>query len=586
MSVESLANELLLDLFEYLDGFSLLSAFRGLNARFDHLLFHHFRAYRFDFRSIPKDAFDALWHRYLPMLLDRMVALTLSENDDTPNLPGLFLAHHFTLDRSIRLQSLCLDSMQSGDLLRQIVAQCRAIPHLTCLRLTGDAPHVNKFDQTDLVNDIWSLPKLRYCSIDYQVSPKFWLSKISIVSDTIQRLSIEKITCTLQDLRHLFQHTPRLEYLCTTIIHCAKEELISPISTMIRSLDLTLESSSKAMLVQVFCLMPNLVSLALRSVGLCVSGRRWKKLFRNYLPHLKNFRLRMYFAYRLYRDIDEQMTKLIETYRTPFWIEEHQWHIQCYCIPFGRYQHGILYTLPYSFDTYIYHHATKSISTCPNSNCEHSYGRVTHLQCRNNEPTVTDTFPQRPMRFSNLRHLRLTLPFDNLVVSLDRVTTLEVTLIESETARQLSTLLDRCPRINWLRIVYVTDLYISFAEITSPSIRHLDFIPADASNVHYFDQFQCRDFTNSSIGRQCEVLTIQVEHRRNVLGLLRAMRQLRSLIVHCKGDQWNDHQGPLIEDELVLWLRELLPRGYSISRAYEKISHIRIWIDRNADLTV
>jgi hypothetical protein len=47
--LESLGNELLLDLFEFFDTIQLFRAFHGLNSRFDNLLFNHFQAYRLDF---------------------------------------------------------------------------------------------------------------------------------------------------------------------------------------------------------------------------------------------------------------------------------------------------------------------------------------------------------------------------------------------------------------------------------------------------------------------------------------------------------------------------------------------------------
>ena len=581
--MESLANELFLDLFEYLDGLDLLRAFHGLNTRLDHLLFYHFRAYRFDLRSISKDAFTAICRDYLPLLLDGVVALTLCDDNETPNLPQLFLTHHFTLDQFIRLQSLCFDSIQSDDLLGQIIVQCRTLPNLTRLKLTGDARKRHKFDATDLVNNVWSLPQLRYCSINIYSSSREWLKKISIVSRTIEWLSIKNFICKVRDLAHLLQHTPHLDHLCTTIIDNPDDGSISPISTSIRSLKLTLESSSKVVLVQMFQLMPSLVSLTLRAVGFYLSGRRWKKLLRNYLPHLKDFRLRMYFEYRHSQDIDDQLNELIKTYRTPFWIREHHWWIQCDYISFGAYHHGTLYTLPYSFDTYIDRHAAKSRSTCPNQHYAQSYDRVTHLQCLNDEPRMTHACTQSPIQFPNLRHLKITLPFDQQLVSLDRLTTLEVRLRGNEMSHQLSTLLDRCPRIHSLHVVYAHELNISFAQTTTSTIRRLTFVPTEASNVHYFDQFQCRDFANSSIGRQCEVTTIQVDHRKNVLDLLQAMSQLRTLIVHCKDDSWTDHQRSSVEDELLQWFRRCLPSTYSITRAFGKISHIRIWIGKNAE---
>jgi hypothetical protein len=63
MHLESLSNELLVD----------------------HLLFIHFRAYRFDFCSICKRDFDMTCQYYLPFLVDRLISLNLFNDDETPN---------------------------------------------------------------------------------------------------------------------------------------------------------------------------------------------------------------------------------------------------------------------------------------------------------------------------------------------------------------------------------------------------------------------------------------------------------------------------------------------------------------------
>jgi hypothetical protein len=44
MQLESLANELLLNLFEFFNGVHLIRTFTGLNARFDNLLLIHFQS--------------------------------------------------------------------------------------------------------------------------------------------------------------------------------------------------------------------------------------------------------------------------------------------------------------------------------------------------------------------------------------------------------------------------------------------------------------------------------------------------------------------------------------------------------------
>ncbi len=68
MSLESLANELLLDIFEYLPAVPLLRSFHGLNARFDKLIFTHFRTFRLDFRAASKRDVDIVCQVNLPLI--------------------------------------------------------------------------------------------------------------------------------------------------------------------------------------------------------------------------------------------------------------------------------------------------------------------------------------------------------------------------------------------------------------------------------------------------------------------------------------------------------------------------------------
>ncbi|CAF4135881.1 unnamed protein product, partial [Adineta steineri] len=105
MHFESLANELLLDIFEFFDGIDLFRAFYGLNTRFNNLLSTLFHHYRFDFRSISKHDFNFICHHCLPLIIERITSLKLSNDDETPNLPNFLFSYGFTLDKFIRLQS-------------------------------------------------------------------------------------------------------------------------------------------------------------------------------------------------------------------------------------------------------------------------------------------------------------------------------------------------------------------------------------------------------------------------------------------------------------------------------------------------
>ncbi|CAF1089102.1 unnamed protein product [Rotaria sordida] len=94
MKLESLPNELLLDLFKYFSTVQLLRSFNDLNSRFNNLLFHDFRDCHLDFRSISRDDFKILCQQYLPVIIDQVSSLRLAnDDDDSPQQIDLFFSH-------------------------------------------------------------------------------------------------------------------------------------------------------------------------------------------------------------------------------------------------------------------------------------------------------------------------------------------------------------------------------------------------------------------------------------------------------------------------------------------------------------
>jgi hypothetical protein len=92
MNFEALSNELILDLFVYFDGIELFRAFENLNTRFNLLLYKQYRFYCFKFQSVSKRHFDVICERYFPLITDKVIALHLSNSDDTPKQINLFFS--------------------------------------------------------------------------------------------------------------------------------------------------------------------------------------------------------------------------------------------------------------------------------------------------------------------------------------------------------------------------------------------------------------------------------------------------------------------------------------------------------------
>ncbi|CAF4860482.1 unnamed protein product, partial [Rotaria magnacalcarata] len=135
MSLELLANELLLDIFEFLNVHNLFRAFHGLNTRIDQLLLIQLQKYYLDFRSIAKHDFEFFSQQHLTSINDRIISLHISEDIETPNLPELLLSHGYRISQLIHLKSLSIDSISSFDLLNQIILQCHELSYLTHLNI-------------------------------------------------------------------------------------------------------------------------------------------------------------------------------------------------------------------------------------------------------------------------------------------------------------------------------------------------------------------------------------------------------------------------------------------------------------------
>jgi hypothetical protein len=217
MSLELLADELLLDLFEYLPAVHLLRVFYDLNTRFNTLLFVHFRAYRFDFRSVSKRDFDSVCQQHLSSIADRILSLRLSDDDETPHQIHCFLSCGLPLRQLTHLQSLSLCHLRSSVEMNKLMIECQHLHHFTHLDFT-DCEFRNDYTSIrQLLNNLWSLPKLTHCHIDVSLQNEICILVPSMISTSLEYLSIESYCYGLNDLACLFRNAPCLRHLCVLI---------------------------------------------------------------------------------------------------------------------------------------------------------------------------------------------------------------------------------------------------------------------------------------------------------------------------------------------------------------------------------
>jgi len=416
-----------------------------------------------------------------------------------------------------------------------------------------------------LINNIWNLSKLIHCNVDRIFKSSDSPDKISVVSSSITYLSINQSFRDLDILFNLFKHTPHLQQfsidrLCgfdPLHLENVPLQIIAP-SIMTFKCHYTENEQS---LITLFQSMLNLSELTLQIYSYW-NGYDWERILTNHLPNIKIFRFKMEFTFSCHIDIETQVNELLDSFRTPFWLDKHRWFVRCHWIlPISgiRDEYSMIYTLPYAFKTFPRLKQYCFKSTCPN---ERDYYTYKSVQAILNDPLKyysEDGIP--PFRLPYLRHCSISQFLnDELWIynpSLSKLTVLIIgSLPKQTTYDQLQSLVNRAPHLYSLIFVNLYSLPIEFLQLTNTSIRLLDFRSTYASEGEYFNHTDCITLANSSLGHQCEFLFIKVRNRKDILYLVKNMPNLRSLIVQCEADRTRKihYNRSLIGDEFYQWL--------------------------------
>jgi hypothetical protein len=573
-----LANELMLDLFEYLPTAHILSAFGGLNLRFHALILVYFQVSRqFDCRLMSKHQLDSVCEQHLSPNISRILSLCLSDADDTPQLIDRFLSHGLNLDQFTGLRSLSLYHVHCEKIMKKTMVAWSHLIHLTHLNLIDCCFQYSQQDVLGMMNSIWSLPKLTYCHlhISSQLEPYFVAP--TVASTSIEYLYIQGVYCRQKELARLFEHTPRLRHLYANInARSDNHQFEFSVPSMISlELKFCLEDATHVMnrLLQT---MPNLRRLTVETSQIYLDGHEWKRIIVDHLPKLKVFRLKMEFYFRDRNNKKQYVDQLLESFRSKFWLEERQWFIRCHWYPQMSSNYACLYTLPYTFANFPRIDINRSQSICSNvDKNDWSYDRVHTLDYR--APLIGD-LSLCHCEFNNVEHLSLSLPLNDqfwiLVPRLDRLASLEVSLHDShkDVQYQLQSVLDRAPHLSSLKFGSWLVSEVPIGEITSASVRQLDLRECN----RWYSNQECLTLISSPLGRQCEALRINVENPRNILDLVTKMNNLRALNVRCESDKENERSAT--NDKIVEWLQHCLPSTYTVIRHSCHKLDILLWI--------
>ncbi|CAF3711173.1 unnamed protein product [Rotaria sp. Silwood1] len=437
-----------------------------------------------------------------------------------------------------------------------------------------------------MINAIWGLPRLTHCHlyIDFHQNERLF-PRLNTISSSLEYLSVGKFSLYLSKLDHLFQQTPHLQHFDVRLFD---DEFDQPLSCSI-PLMITLKLIIQNSLYQLDNFLqnlPNLCHLTVETFDIDLDGQQWEQIIIDHLPKLETFQLKMHI--KLEDDDDKQLKidKLIASFQSSFWLDEHQWFVRCHYVEECCLNSIILYTLPYAFGYFDPIVKISSKSTCPHENDYWSYNRVHSLIYRT--PIIRESTLCK-IAFPNIHHLRLSLPsndqFWSVITTLDQLISLDLALHDddynnNDVRSQLQVVLDRAPRLYSLAFRSWSDSQMCLVDNRSLSVRRLDLQGYDEDWLveRWFNDEECAKLCCSSLGIQCEVLLIRVEDRATILDLVNRMTNLRALNIKCRDDPFNEtnDQSSSTEDELVKWLKECLPSTWTIAR--HPADFVRMWI--------
>ena len=582
MDFEWLPNEIFLDLFDYFDGNDLFHAFYGLNSRFNQHLYEQYRTFRFNFSSISKRQFDTICQQHLPIIADRVIALSFSDCNDIPEQIDLFFSYIPSLHVFSRLRSISLSDIVQHETVRKMIDQCHHLSHLTHFKC-----HFNYFPNyqenfQSMIDIIWSLPKLVHCETNLFVSTKRLFHTSAKISMSLEYLSLNGWAISCNQVNELFQYTPRLKHLSISIEDYINDYMPTLLPTLAFKMN-TSPRSNNSNIVLLLKNMPNLQSLQIDVLSGIIDGYQWQDLITNYLPKLKKFRFRMVETIGWDKTVSKRMNELIEPFRSSFWIAEHRWFVRCFILE--RTVH--LCTLPNTFPQVNVPAPDFFMSTDPDDDlqkCCNDTTEITNVRFFN-DPKLSN------IRLTNIQDLCIEFPIHDqfwvVVPSLSQLQSLTVYANVTIPSYFFQALSDRASHLRQLTIRVNRSSFLKMSSLKhiKPSLRQRNI----QHDISYFNEEECLAFAHSPLVSQCEELSINVRNGESILALVHNMSRLQLLKIRCRDvelrnylaaeiDNFICEQNVSAEDELVEWLNERLPPTYLISRCRKSTDHVRIWM--------
>ncbi|CAF3520618.1 unnamed protein product [Rotaria socialis] len=324
-SLLALPVELIHRILNNLDACSIIFSVREVCRRFYQIV-NLYDQYELNFDSISQSRLKIISRFIQPEKITSLVLLNMCYKSEKIKI---FLSF-FDTSRLTRIQSITLGlSNQAND---SQVLQHLNISNLVSLNIHSTSNCPDK--ELPFILKVMTQPKFRkMCLAEsyHNITTISWPNLCTITFLTIK-------SCSYKEYNLILQRLPYLRTFITT-------EFITDKSNQSNSLPSASACYSKLMSLMIFnnslsitefesilSLTPSLVKLKLISyrsnLDSITNGSDWEYLIQNTLPSLKTFEF--FFSYALRKESDsEDLTLMIDRFRTSFWLQEKIWIITC-----------------------------------------------------------------------------------------------------------------------------------------------------------------------------------------------------------------------------------------------------------------
>jgi hypothetical protein len=317
--IENLSNELLYEIFDYLDCCDIFDGFSNLNTRFQEFLNNSsflFKIYRFSTR-------ERTFKRYCKQVIlpNKYRIISLNLYDQT--LINLFCTL-CNIDLSFnRLESLVLNGIKLDQLLPLLI-DSMDLPRLVSLniRLIGDYEDLDHIYQL-----IFKLPSLKYMKFSLVIDKRIDLLPIATHDriSTIEHLNINH-GCTLDELNDILSYTPQLHRLTCKRLSDSESTFTSKLFNLtyisINNCDFNFDEFE--IFIKQICSKLQVMRFINQSNDTAyLDADRWKRLILQYIPDLSKFNFQFFENLSTSHTFTSYHTRMNQ-FTTTFWIER-QW---------------------------------------------------------------------------------------------------------------------------------------------------------------------------------------------------------------------------------------------------------------------